>query len=347
MKAVKRSSNITRSKLGLNHVRSIVENAGSVFIKIDQEDDLGIDGIIELMLGRRPAHRSFAVQIKSGASYYDFQKAELVFPVGGHRDYWLRHPLPVLGIVYVPSLRTAYWFDLKQALRSEATSSTLKLPALRHYEFSERLFETIFAPLHVNGRTNLPLEELSAYATSNRQAEVQFGFHQLFLSHAGERAFWDLLLEHLRQKAFYDLIPLLPFYLAHVPWHGDLGADGGSPVEGQMKADLLREFSSFGRTEILKLLQFIDPENGIVRGSIGQCVEAVISAIDLFPAKLRDVVKDSTVAMQTREFAVFIHAMHEGKASLPLFDVLIKQGSSYALELSRYLSEADGLYPYS
>jgi len=41
-------ANIT-SKTGLNFVRTIVEDAGSLFHRIEQENDLGIDGLIEFV----------------------------------------------------------------------------------------------------------------------------------------------------------------------------------------------------------------------------------------------------------------------------------------------------------
>jgi hypothetical protein len=40
MRQPRYSPKTVKSKLGLNFVRGIVENAGSIFIKIDQEDDL-------------------------------------------------------------------------------------------------------------------------------------------------------------------------------------------------------------------------------------------------------------------------------------------------------------------
>jgi hypothetical protein len=37
------------AKRGANHVRATVEDAGSLFIKIEQKNDLGIDALIELI----------------------------------------------------------------------------------------------------------------------------------------------------------------------------------------------------------------------------------------------------------------------------------------------------------
>src|SRR5947209_760179 len=90
------------AKQGINFVRSTVENAGSLFIKIEQESDLGIDALLELIENEQPLNQQIAVQIKSGQSYYNEDASECVFPVGTHREYWSKHPLPVFGIVFVP-----------------------------------------------------------------------------------------------------------------------------------------------------------------------------------------------------------------------------------------------------
>ena len=42
------------AKRGANHVRATVEDAGSLFIKIEQENDLGIDALIELIRDGEP-----------------------------------------------------------------------------------------------------------------------------------------------------------------------------------------------------------------------------------------------------------------------------------------------------
>lgn len=108
-----RSQEATTAKLGLNHIRTIVENAGSIFIKIDQEDDLGVDGIIELIVQGKPTHRSLAIQIKSGESFFDRTARHCIFPVGKHREYWSRYPLPVIGAVFDPQFSKCYWFDVR------------------------------------------------------------------------------------------------------------------------------------------------------------------------------------------------------------------------------------------
>jgi hypothetical protein len=86
-----------------------VEEANCIFHKIEQENDLGIDGLIELIRNEAPLNKQFAVQIKSGESYFVPKTQECLIPIDGHREYWTAYPLPVIGLVFVPSQKAAYW----------------------------------------------------------------------------------------------------------------------------------------------------------------------------------------------------------------------------------------------
>jgi hypothetical protein len=93
-----KETNVT-SKIGVNFVKGIVEEAGSLFHKIEQENDLGIDGIIEFIKDETPTNKSIALQIKSGKSYFNLQNTESLIPVDDHYEYWKNYPLPVLVLV--------------------------------------------------------------------------------------------------------------------------------------------------------------------------------------------------------------------------------------------------------
>jgi hypothetical protein len=107
------------SKEGINLVRSIVEKANSIFHEVHDENDIGIDAHIEFIRDEKPTNLVIALQIKSGTSYYNRNTNQCVIPVGKHLDYWAGYPLPIYGIVYVPSLRNAYWINIKKYFENE------------------------------------------------------------------------------------------------------------------------------------------------------------------------------------------------------------------------------------
>ncbi|MBN1226029.1 MAG: DUF4365 domain-containing protein [Deltaproteobacteria bacterium] len=80
----KYSNSIVTSKSGVNFVKTVVESAGCIFHQIDQENDLGIDAIIELVKDGVPLNKQFAAQIKSGQLFYNGQSNQCLIPVGTH-----------------------------------------------------------------------------------------------------------------------------------------------------------------------------------------------------------------------------------------------------------------------
>jgi hypothetical protein len=62
MPTYKRSA--VTAKEGINFIRSAVEGGGCLFIKIEQENDLGVDAIIEFIENERPLNKQIAVQIR-------------------------------------------------------------------------------------------------------------------------------------------------------------------------------------------------------------------------------------------------------------------------------------------
>lgn len=93
--------------------------------------DYGIDALIETKEDNCATGKMIAVQIKSGESYFRETEDDcVVFRVDEkHRNYWLNHSLPVIVILYSPSLNRCIWeIANKQTLIPCNTRWKLKIP---------------------------------------------------------------------------------------------------------------------------------------------------------------------------------------------------------------------------
>ena len=334
------------SKEGINYVRSVVESGGSLFIKIEQENDLGIDALFEFIRDERPLNKQIAVQIKSGASYYSADSEECAFPTGDHRVYWSSHPLPVFGIVYVPARQAAFWVNLKSYLKGNPQATTVRFTATQANRFASDTFASLFLPAILGEIPQLTYEEAVRLADSHRPSETYLGLLVLFRRFPGDKAVWDRLLHLFKTLPVEDIPPVWVYWLAHIPGHGDILYYGKTPTP-EVKEYVRKQFALFGYAEVVKLLAMIDPENQIGRGTIGQSVEAIVSSLPGSAAVLRRVIATDDLPLDLRESAALILAMNEGIDAEPDLLQLQKAGSWYAGEMLQYLKDHGSINPYA
>lgn len=102
-----RTEKIITEKKGVNAFKTLVEEQGGIFRENFGCDDIGHDGNVEGI--------EIKVQIKSGESYFNGNN---VFIKGDkkHFEYWERHILPTIGIVYNPKNKILYWTNISEYL---------------------------------------------------------------------------------------------------------------------------------------------------------------------------------------------------------------------------------------
>jgi hypothetical protein len=338
-------TNIT-SKTGLNFVRTVVEQAGSLFHKIEQENDLGIDGLIEFVRNGHPLGKQVAVQVKSGKSYFNSTSEECLIPIEKHRDYWSNYPLPVIGITYVPGLKRTHWVDIKPYLKRFPDATVIRFTASEANRLDADSFSGVFLPMILQEIPEISFSQALSLFRSPKPDESYLGLVVLFRRYPNEREAWKEYVSYFIKKPAADIPPILIYYLAHVPWHGDI-AYFGERITNETRDYVRGLLNCFGRCEIEKLLGFIDTENQISRGAIGQSVEALVSSLPNVDRTLSAIASDRTSEMFVRECAALILAMHIGRDVKPVLQQLIQSGSWYSQELQNYLDQYGSVNPYA
>ena len=106
---------------GVNYVRAVVENQWqSSFHKIDEGDDLGLDGFIELLKNRKSTDKLLGVQIKAGPSHARWVGNEIHLDVQReHANYWTNFQVPILffWVDDRASPPKAYWTIIAKDLK--------------------------------------------------------------------------------------------------------------------------------------------------------------------------------------------------------------------------------------
>jgi hypothetical protein len=91
--------------------------------------DYGIDDHIEVVDGTHVSGRLLALQIKSGPSYFSRPTPGgwWYYPDNDHVDYWLKHSLPVVVVLYEPESKACYWQLVNSSTLEETSGTGFKL----------------------------------------------------------------------------------------------------------------------------------------------------------------------------------------------------------------------------
>jgi hypothetical protein len=289
------------SKVGVNFVRTVVETSNSIFTEIPQQNDIGIDGIIEVIQDEHPTGHCIAVQIKSGRSFFTSAKNQCHFPVDNHAAYWMKYPLSVYGIVYVPENSCGYWVNIKKYLEENQGANQIRYPRSKTNIFNLVNFNKVFVPFIIGTLPEFKYDEALELFHSTNQGENYVGLIILFRKYSNRNDVWDEFIKYFRETEISKIPDIFIYFLAHIPWHMDIfgGIDKITRESRDYGKSLI---DTFGKDDVLKLLQFID-ENGIGRGSIGQSVEAIVSSIPMRQTILDEISKDDDLPISLREWA--------------------------------------------
>ncbi|HEV7241480.1 MAG TPA: DUF4365 domain-containing protein [Thermoanaerobaculia bacterium] len=161
----------------MNYVQRIVNEHGSIFHPVHQENDLGVDGLIELVHAEESTARLVAVQIKSGDSYFPNAQGDFVMRVDQpHLDYWLRFPVPVLVIGHSSGRDTALWVSVADYVQMERNFyrepvQQIRIPA--HCRFDAQALSAGVTSVAVGSDARLVLKGISMCLSDDAQERFE------------------------------------------------------------------------------------------------------------------------------------------------------------------------------
>ncbi len=331
---------------GVAFVEQIVGQVGSIFREFPEHSDLGIDGLIEFVEKETTTAELVAVQIKAGPSYFIDRRGERYAEVVVTLDdlaYWERYPVPVVLIVCDPTDGSACWLDIKGFISRNLDSSRNKRTRLT-IPLGESAFttETLLGPVQAlcqqyrSERVYMAFAELLVSLDNRDRMEGFIGLSSrreyLFSKVTCFLFFQHLFCENEGLRAV--ITDSLSRYLAHP----EVGFNPPKDIRTYVKAILLQ----FGQKEIAALLDtaWLDEENFMQRGSLGQSVGVLISAVPSYTNHLERLVFDPTASYHVRVGALALVSEFD---ILPVLEVVAARFDSVdwgeALEAAKWILE--------
>jgi hypothetical protein len=334
--------------LGVAFVKGVVAKAGCVFREFPNAD-LGIDGLIEFIEHEISTAKLVAIQIKCGSSYLVQCDSGHSFEVSIERDhfiYWDMYPVPVVLIAYDPKSGLSGWLDIKGYIRNNPDTLERKYTSL------------VFPALSDHFNDDILLSQIISLCDQYRSTTGQLSFAELFVSHddqdklrgfLGLRSYPEYLLSQLTcfllfQHLFYPnntLRAAVTDILARYLPHPEVGLNPPKEIRDYVEAQLRQ----FGRQEIIQLLEtaWLDEENLMQRGSIGQSAGVIITSIPGYEQHLTQLALDPTQTREVRCGTIELAAQFEIysvlKAVAANFDLVNWEGND-VYEFARWAAEA-------
>ena len=310
----KRKRSKSTARAGIKYVRDIVESQNCVFQEIDLENDVGNDAYIEFIQEEDSTGCCIAVQIKSGASYVARNGDSFILKADKeHFVYWDSHILPIGAIIYDPRSNKAAWCDVTEFLESnpkviERGPYNISIPASQ--EFSGKTFNEFrnrFLKYREQYKRDSNFgEALEKFARRDDLEGCLDGLRSLFSFHRQRNASWYYLISSFRNFRNHPLLRTLVIALCHIPGHGDIFWHKGNITDEPIRKTALSFMKEqFDRNDVISLLEAVD-ENGFERGSIGQCVHAIVDVVKGRDENLVSIAFDESIAEETRFSAILL-----------------------------------------
>ncbi|HWD29883.1 MAG TPA: DUF4365 domain-containing protein [Rhizomicrobium sp.] len=129
---MKRPKSATTARAGVLFLEQAVNQHGSIFRPVHQEDDVGIDGFIEPVVDDEATGSLVAVQVKSGDSYLSKEGKEFVISVDAkHLKYWLEYMVPVVLVAHAPSKGIMSWVSVRDYVEHERYHNRTSIKSIR------------------------------------------------------------------------------------------------------------------------------------------------------------------------------------------------------------------------
>jgi uncharacterized protein DUF4365 len=197
-------------RVGVSLAQMTFERLGFIF-REQSVHDYGIDAHVELIEDGHPTGRLFALQIKSGPSYFQEELTDgfVARPSDNHIKYWLEHSLPVILLLCDTERLAVYW----ELISSDTTTTTgsgwkLVVPkaqtVTQEYLESFRQIATKVIPSHrytVLSQGDISWAGAKRYSLdillngTSTKAEIASVIRQVVLHYMGSRYYRDEFVE--------------------------------------------------------------------------------------------------------------------------------------------------------
>ncbi len=157
----------------------------------------------------------------------------------------------------------------------------------------------------------LSYEESIRYATGKDFKRHSIGIHSLLYNYRNDPKTWKVLINIFHNRRVESTDPFLLYVFSLIPRHSDILWDETNTILEEVKLPVVKILSKFSKKDVIKLLSFVE-ESDVERGSLGQCVAAIISFVHGKKVILEQIIRNKRLARNIRWNALIFLSYFEG-----------------------------------
>jgi Domain of unknown function (DUF4365) len=299
------------AKAGVLFLQQIINEHGSIFRPVHQEDDVGIDGFIEPVIDEVATGNLVAVQVKSGDSYLSKDGSEFVIPTDEeHVNYWMNYMVPVILVAHSPSKKLAAWTSVRDYVEQETYHGRVPIKNIR-IPISRQLTND-----KINGLAELArqrsderlLPKAADKCLSEIAAERKEGF-QILANHPDSRRLrlTCLMAKRLLMEADVDVAKDALFILGYGVGRRRWSRNPSNRTERDEEVFAWQMCEELSEAEVRRALELCDDESFHGPQGLGERLSDVLGCcFELADSVLDAVARDPSQPMARRINAVYL-----------------------------------------
>lgn len=296
---------------GVLKLEEVVNDHGSIFRPVHEEDDVGIDGFIELVESEEATGKLIAVQVKSGESYVASNGKHFRVPVDDdHLAYWASYLVPVILVCYSPERDVLCWEVVNEYIRREKYHERGETKSIK-IDFDDifdiRSMSEGLTRVANSGKDRAILIECIDNCLIGEERE-KISALSVLRSHPDSRdsrttAFLARrLIEDKSDNVVKEAIYVLGFHVGRGRWSWN--------PNNREELDLIHYAEDLCMDltyeECRRLIELVDDEPFYGEDALGERVLDIISVVPDVVLYLREIAADSSLLMQTRINALYV-----------------------------------------
>lgn len=308
----------TRSKaaLGVNYVEKVVNLNDDILTRIPQENDRGLDLVIEYKDDKSEFY-TFSAQVKSGESYFNKKNDGISIASDyQHFKYWMNHNLYVILFVYNPVTELCYWVDLTKYIMELDDTSNFRIKTKDINPFNTDTYHEFI--LYINDKIgdhkrnymlSKTIKSIISMPSNDNNQKLRYGA----LNYRNEMFLWITVLYKLRTAVDKDTLRYLIEILNFISSNPDIFRSRYNIVDSDVLEEVTHELNNVLNEEIVcKILSTFETDE-YCRGGIGQSVYHILELNQNISNYLINIIKNKNVSSNVRYNAWALYPIRREK----------------------------------